>query len=61
MLKEKANSTEKDLPVTICPDCVHEGMQIDPRAKTPAYPVIESTCFTHLIIRGEILPISTNQ
>lgn len=61
MYREKLAPNEKYLPITVCPDCVSEGLQIDPREKTPNYPVIESACSTHLIIRGEIHPLSFNQ
>lgn len=50
---EKTERSEQYIPATVCPDCVEAGLQVDPRAKTPAYPVIESVCSTHLIIKGD--------
>jgi len=61
MLKEKAKEAERYVPIMICPHCIEAGLQIDPREKIPAYPVIESVCFTHLIIQGDIHPILSRQ
>jgi len=57
MRTEIAKETERYIPITVCPDCVQAGLQIDPRVEIPTYPVYLSTCYTHLIIRGEIHPL----
>lgn len=41
------------MPITVCPQCVESGFQIDPRDSHPDYPVILSTCRTHRISNGE--------
>ena len=53
MCKERSHETNEYVPITVCPDCVQTGLQPDPRTKNPAYPVIESTCSTHRIAKGE--------
>ncbi len=41
------------VPIMVCLQCVESGYQIDPRVRTPNYPVIVTTCRIHQICNGE--------
>lgn len=54
MSKETHTHLEREpMPITVCPQCVESGFQVDPRETNPKYPVVISTCRTHRICNGE--------
>lgn len=50
-MTETINHTERrEIPFTICPDCVRQGLVADPRSINKDAYVIESVCRIHRMV-----------